>query len=169
MADTPAEAVAGVAAEAITDAATKVADAATAIVADTSAQLEIAQERIATAEATAQAVTDAALQSEIGKQVTSVREDMDEWESEIEARLDQLQSQQTALQEQQTILSTGLSELRTLKVTTVETVPSSISETLPPPVEGTKTVIAEIVDPVKAPTASSESIPSAAPKKARWI
>lgn len=56
------------------------------------AEIEAAQQRVANAEAMAQQITDAALQTELGRQLSSLREEVLTWKTPLESQIQALQT-----------------------------------------------------------------------------
>lgn len=167
MSDGAAEAVATIAAEAVAEVGSRAAAAVTGVIAGAEAAVENAQARVADAQAVAQAVTDAALQNELGRQVAAVQEDMDEWESEIEGRLQTLQAMLTAQQEEIRAMAAAITELKTPIV--LATVPTpeaaSTSPISPEPEAATVAIVTPGASP--APIAAVPEVPVR--KRNKWI
>lgn len=157
--------------EAVAVAAANAGDAAAAVVAGAESQIAESMERVAAAEATAQAITDAAMHSATVAKANEALEELDEWEGEIEARLVAVESQNQSLTSQ---LTEALSRLEAMQVTiTKATVQAEQPSILPgseaPPVETVETVTVETVTPPERPAVTEDAPVVPAPKKRRWI
>lgn len=91
------------------------------------ASIEVAQQRAADAEAAAQAITDAALQTELGRQVETLRQEQRTWQDQANSRLE---TQAMELSEIRALITTP-----TPLVVPIATPDQSslIPEVLPPP------------------------------------
>ncbi len=149
MADNAVEAVAAVTAQAVETAVEQATAVTAAAVAGAETALAVADERVERAEATAQAVVDAALQSEIGRTVSAAIEEMRTWHGELRTALATVQDQTMILQAK---LETHTSDMTihtpiAVLPPVVVTEPS-ISPVSPPTVTGEAVAI---VDPLDAP------------------
>lgn len=167
MANGAVQAVAAVAAEAAADAGNKAGEVTAAVVAGAEAAVATAEQRLEVAQDVAQALADSALQSAVGQQVASIREDVDEWESEVEAALSALRERcsqmETTIQDQ----AERLTKLEA-PVTVVAVTPAAETAASILPASGTE-VTAVVVNPNNAPNAN---IPAALPepqKRRRWL
>lgn len=140
MADETAAQSVAVAATAIDQAAeTKAAEIAAPVV---EAVVEAAAARVDAAEATAQNIADAAMATEIGRQVAAVRTEFETWKTTI-------QNQQAEQSAKLTTMQGELQPLReqlTAAVATLGTISSLIQPKSEPPAEGTK-VVTETINP----------------------
>lgn len=108
------------------------------------ASIEIAQQRAADAEAAAQAITDAALQTELGRQIDTLKQEHRTWQDQANS---QLQAQ-----------AVELAEIRTLITAPTQVVvpvagldqSSSIQEVLPPQSEAAMPGVAVLPESVGA-------------------
>ena len=165
MADGPAETVANVTAEAVAEAASKAGETAAAVVAASEAAVAVAEKKVEAAEAVAETLTAAAIQSKLGEKIADVEQEVDEWESAVENQISDLRQQSAAISQRQTILEKALAELKTAKVTTVETSLTSPSST---PAPGEKVTTVEVVQPLAAKPGEKKENTPAAPRRA-WI
>jgi len=167
MANGPAEQVAAVTAEAVSEAASKAGETAAAVVAASEAAVAVAEKKVEAAQAVAETLTSAAIQSKLGEQVTDVAEELDEWESAVESQISDLNRQSAAISSRMQILEQGLAEMKTAKVTTVET-SSILPSSTQIPAPGEKVTTVEVVQPLEAKPGEKKENTPAAPRRA-WI
>jgi hypothetical protein len=140
-------AVADVTAAAVETAVAEATAVTAAAVAGTEVALAVAEERIERAEATAEAITEAALQSEIGRRVEAARQEFDQWRGELRTMLLTAQDQIASLQSR---LEAHMSDM-TIH-TPILAVPVATEPSISPPSAEVTTVLpATIVDPLAAP------------------
>lgn len=178
MADeTRAEKAAEAVAEAVTEAAEETAEVVQQVEDSAEAAIEAAEARAEAAEQTAEKITDAAMESERGREIASLRESQERWQDETAGRL-------VALEAENQSLKAGMEDLRnqftaqvvlTQPTVTEETSTEENNETTDqsPSTPGASDTPQEIVEAIVEPEAASEALSTApeegAKRRRGWL